>query len=550
MKQIFSLLCTLAICAMVAVGCSDDNEETAQKTFTVTFDSQGGSTVKAQTVKEGEKVVEPTAPTKEGVVFGGWYTSTGFTQAWDFSKNVVTEDITLYARWASESVTVSFDTNGGNEIAEQKVAKGGLLSNVPVPTKAGSAFDGWYTDKALTTKFNATTPIDKDMTLYAKWTTISKESLQTLISEANSKKRSDYTEESYNKMIEKLNAAQNIVNKTDATKEEIETAYENLSKAINDLLPMEKRETVGLYITPTPINNEIYINPKVYYETYNDVSDFQIIAWGTDISGNESSNSKVIFSYNGLDNWASDNNVSVHSDNWDSYLSFKPKQDLEAGKSISITITSADNTALSENITLKVITSSEAKTKFAELMNSLSEIDAINFDNFEEESKKFDAADDAYMNIELADKESAEVKALEETYEKYYDKVFDLMWKAYYKFEGNICIITAGDSDYFEFVSNGTFPAGTYTEKTADNYVQERITLKEDQTIIWEERYKENNNWGEWKVDSKGKYKIEGNHEKGVIYFQITEQQFYEEPAVTNRNTLRARKANIRTIRR
>lgn len=558
MKQIFSLLCTLALCAMVAVGCSDDNDDAVKKTYTVTFDSQGGSAVSAQTVKEGEKVAEPAAPTKAGVVFGGWYTSTDYAKAWDFDKSVVTEDITLYARWASESVTVRFDTNGGNEIAEQKVAKGGLLGTVPVPVKAGSAFDGWYTDKALTAKFNASTPIDKDITLYAKWTSISKESLQKLIDEANDKKSSDYTEESYNKMQAKLNAAQSIVNKTDATKGEIETAYEELSKAINALLPMEKRETVGLHISPTPIKNIIYINPKVHYETYTEEDrengyydageHFEISAYGTDASGHESSNDKVIFSYNGLGDWAVEG-----TEDWEDGLSFKPKQDLEAGKSINITIKSADNTAVSQTITLKVITSSEAKAQFAELMHSLPATNAINFDNFEEEYKNYDAAYDAYMNIELADKKSSDIKALKAEHDKYYDEVFDLIWKAYYKFEGNICIITEGDSDYYDFVSNGAFPAGIYTEKiNDDNYsnFQNRITLKEDQTIIWEDRYRTNkdSNWGEWEVDSKGIYKLVGTNEKGVIYFQITEE-LYDEPVI-NRNISRARKANTRTIRK
>lgn len=559
MKQIFSLLCTLALCAMVAVGCSDDNDDAVKKTYTVTFDSQGGSAVSAQTVKEGEKVAEPAAPTKAGVVFGGWYTSTDYAKAWDFDKSVVTEDITLYARWASESVTVRFDTNGGNEIAEQKVAKGGLLGTVPVPVKAGSAFDGWYTDKALTAKFNASSPIDKDITLYAKWTSISKESLQTLISEANSKKRGEYTEESYDKMWNKLNAAQDIVNKTDATKEEIETAYEELSKAINALLPLEKRETVGFYIAPTPIGDIIYINPKAHYETYTEEDkqngyyeegeDFGILAYGTDASDNESSNCKVIFSYDGLNDWAIDGNISEENTEEDSSLYFILKQDLAIGKSISITIKSADNTALSKTITLKVITSSEAKAKYIELMNSLPATNAINFDNFEDANNKYNAAGDIYDEMELADKKSSEVKTLKARRDEYY-KALDCIWKAYYKFKGNTCIITEGSSNYFDFVSNGAFPAGIYTETINDDRYQSRITLKDNQTFIREERSRtnEDSDWGKWGIDSEGKYKLNGTNEKGVIYFQIT-KDFDDEPVI-NRNISRARKANIRAIRK
>ena len=54
--------------------------------YTVTFDSQGGSAVNSQTVARGGKVIEPTAPTKTGYTFGGWYKEPGCTNAWDFDK--------------------------------------------------------------------------------------------------------------------------------------------------------------------------------------------------------------------------------------------------------------------------------------------------------------------------------------------------------------------------------------------------------------------------------------------------------------------------------
>lgn len=554
MKQIFSLLCTLAICAMIAVSCSDDNEEAAKKTFTVTFNTQGGSAVSAQTVKDGDKVTEPEAPTKAGVIFGGWYTSADYAKAWDFSKDVVTEDVTLYAKWASESVIVSFETNGGNEIAEQKVAKGGLLANVPVPVKTGSAFDGWYTNKELTTEFNANTPIENDIKLYAKWTTISKESLQKLIEQADPFISSNYTQESYNKMIQKLDAAKAIVSKADATKEEIETAYEELSKAIKGLIPLRKRETTALHIAPTPINDIIYINPTVYYEEYTKADEDEgyyrtdilgITAWGVDSSGNFSSNSKVIFSYNGLNDWAT--NVEESGDEWESYLYFKPKEDLETGKEITITIKSADNTAISKTITLKVITSSEAKTKYISLMESLPETSAINFDNFEEVNEKYEAACyHIYNNMKLADKKSTEVTTLRAKEDKY-DNALDCIWKASYQFEGNTCIIAEGEADYYEFTPNGAFPAGTYTQKETDNMnYQEKIVLNADKTINWMERYRndQNSNWGEWKPDSNGLYKIEGDNKEGVIYFQITEEF---DATTTN---LQARKSKIKTRRK
>ena len=80
-------------------------------TYTVTFDSMGGSSVPAQTVEEGELVLEPlTMPTKTSHSFGGWYKESECINEWDFAVDTVTQDITLYARWIEGgTVTVSLD---------------------------------------------------------------------------------------------------------------------------------------------------------------------------------------------------------------------------------------------------------------------------------------------------------------------------------------------------------------------------------------------------------------------------------------------------------
>lgn len=69
-------------------------------TFLVSFNSMGGSTVQSQSVADGEKASEPTAPTKTGYTFGGWYSDLDLTDAWDFSTDVVTSDMMLYAKWS------------------------------------------------------------------------------------------------------------------------------------------------------------------------------------------------------------------------------------------------------------------------------------------------------------------------------------------------------------------------------------------------------------------------------------------------------------------
>lgn len=75
-------------------------------THTVTFDTQGGSSVAAQVIKYGDTATRPASPTRSGYTFGGWYSDRDCTQPYDFSP-AVKEDVTLYAKWLSSDATVS-----------------------------------------------------------------------------------------------------------------------------------------------------------------------------------------------------------------------------------------------------------------------------------------------------------------------------------------------------------------------------------------------------------------------------------------------------------
>ena len=78
--------------------------------WTVKFETEGGSEVAQQNVKNGETATKPTDPTKEGYKFGGWYTKDAndkwADKPFDFSK-AITDDTTLYARWATEWVPIT-----------------------------------------------------------------------------------------------------------------------------------------------------------------------------------------------------------------------------------------------------------------------------------------------------------------------------------------------------------------------------------------------------------------------------------------------------------
>lgn len=66
-------------------------------------------------------------------------------------------------------ITISFETNGGNEIADIKLSLDLDLNTLEEPTRTGFTFDGWFTDSELTKAFNPEVTITEDITLYAKW---------------------------------------------------------------------------------------------------------------------------------------------------------------------------------------------------------------------------------------------------------------------------------------------------------------------------------------------------------------------------------------------
>jgi len=144
-------------------------------TYIVTFDSQGGSTVNSQTVEDGELVTEPTAPMKAGYTFAGWYKELECINAWDFVDDMVTSDVTLYAKWATNTYTVTFNKNGGDTEANPKTKTatyGGNVGTLPTaPTRMGYTFGGWNTKaNGSGTEFEATTAVTADITVYAQWT--------------------------------------------------------------------------------------------------------------------------------------------------------------------------------------------------------------------------------------------------------------------------------------------------------------------------------------------------------------------------------------------
>ena len=143
---------------------------------TVSFDKNGGTGNMAS--KEVEKSSEYTLPKCEftapaGKEFDAWEVAGARKDVGD--KITVNADTTVKALWKDKApvvdkVTVSFNTNGGTSVKSQTVNKGEKINTPTSPTKTGYTFAGWYEDTKFVDRVTFPLKVDKDITLYAKWT--------------------------------------------------------------------------------------------------------------------------------------------------------------------------------------------------------------------------------------------------------------------------------------------------------------------------------------------------------------------------------------------
>lgn len=86
--------------------------------YTVAFDTRGGSTVPSAMTAQNKTMIAPANPERSGYTFAGWYKDADCNQAWNFSKDAVTADMTLYAKWTKNTVAPGGNggsgSNGGN----------------------------------------------------------------------------------------------------------------------------------------------------------------------------------------------------------------------------------------------------------------------------------------------------------------------------------------------------------------------------------------------------------------------------------------------------
>lgn len=139
--------------------------------YTVSFDSQGGSSVGSVTANYDTTIAVPAAPTKAGYTFAGWWTGANGSGTEFTGSTIITGVVTVYANWTVNSYTVSFDNQGGGTVGSISADYSTTIILPAAPIKTGFTFAGWWTGTLGSgTQFTASTSVTGNITLYANWT--------------------------------------------------------------------------------------------------------------------------------------------------------------------------------------------------------------------------------------------------------------------------------------------------------------------------------------------------------------------------------------------
>ena len=122
--------------------------------YTITFDTNGGSEIAPITQDYGTEITAPDNPTRKGYTFKGWDK--------EIPETMPAENITVKAQWEINQYTITFDTNGGSEIAPITQDYGTAITAPDNPTRKGYTFKGW--DKEIPKTMPA-----ENITVKAQW---------------------------------------------------------------------------------------------------------------------------------------------------------------------------------------------------------------------------------------------------------------------------------------------------------------------------------------------------------------------------------------------
>jgi uncharacterized repeat protein (TIGR02543 family) len=129
-------------------------------TVTVVFNSNEGSPVASQTIQTGQNVIPPADPTRNGYTFGGWFSNSNLSTAYDFSG--IPNGLNLFAKWNVNPYNLTFNTNGGNTISSRTQNFATSIAPVADPVRPGFIFDRWNPE------IPSTVPAE-NITFVAQW---------------------------------------------------------------------------------------------------------------------------------------------------------------------------------------------------------------------------------------------------------------------------------------------------------------------------------------------------------------------------------------------
>jgi uncharacterized repeat protein (TIGR02543 family) len=145
-------------------------------TITVTFNANGGSppVPTSKEVTFGQPYGELATTSRTGYSFAGWFTAaSGGTEVTADTIVTTTTDHTLYAQWTADTITVTFNANGGSPPVptSKEVTFGQPYGELATTSRTGYSFNGWFTAASGGTQITADTIVTTatDHTLYAQW---------------------------------------------------------------------------------------------------------------------------------------------------------------------------------------------------------------------------------------------------------------------------------------------------------------------------------------------------------------------------------------------
>ena len=155
--KFFKHILLLVVFTFLLTSCTKPKVE---ETYLITFETFGGTVIEKGSIK-------PEDPEKVGFSFMGWFKDRDYEIPYSFG--VLTEDITVYAKWEANNYEIHFNANGGSQVDSISLHYEALIPELPTPTRENFVFVGWFIDESLKEAFKETNMPSSNINLYAKW---------------------------------------------------------------------------------------------------------------------------------------------------------------------------------------------------------------------------------------------------------------------------------------------------------------------------------------------------------------------------------------------